>query len=86
MHTLKVLLAGFAFLLICLIVGRFAARSIGMATACLIFIPLWLAAAVINLYMGVDRAGYSVTEELPVFLLIFLLPTLCSVALWRKLR
>ncbi|MEK7728854.1 MAG: hypothetical protein AAB354_10605, partial [candidate division KSB1 bacterium] len=31
-------------------------------------------AAAANMWVGVARAGYSVQEELPIFLLIFLVP------------
>jgi hypothetical protein len=85
MHTLKVLLSGFALLGVCLCVGRLAASSRGMAIASLIFIPIWFVAAAVNFYIGVSRAGYSFNEELPVFLLAFLLPTLIALILYGKL-
>ncbi|AXC16268.1 hypothetical protein ACPOL_7076 (plasmid) [Acidisarcina polymorpha] len=56
-----------------------------MVIASLIFIPIWLVAAGVNFYVGVCRAGYSFHEELPVFLLAFLLPTLIAVILYGKL-
>ena len=48
------------------------------------FIPLWGAAAAINMWVGVARAGYTVAEELPIFLLIFGLPAAAALLLWWK--
>ena len=38
------------------------------------FIVVWLLVAAANMWLGVARAGYSVAEELPIFLLIFGVP------------
>jgi hypothetical protein len=35
------------------------------------FICVWLVVAAVNMWLGVARAGYSVADELPIFLLIF---------------
>jgi hypothetical protein len=45
-----------------------------MATAAKIFLPVWLAVALLNMWLGVARAGYSAAEEFPIFLVIFLIP------------
>jgi hypothetical protein len=55
-----------------------------LATVALIFIPVWLGAALLNLWMGVSRAGYSVTEELPIFLVIFAIPAAVALLVWWK--
>jgi hypothetical protein len=45
-----------------------------------------LFAAAANLWVGVSKAGYTVTEELPIFLLIFLLPAAVAVVIrWKWL-
>jgi len=46
----------------------------------------WLIGAGINMYVGVKSAGYAVSEEAPVFLLVFALPALVALAVWWKLR
>jgi hypothetical protein len=46
-----------------------------------ILIGPWLIVSATNLYIGVTRAGYSFTEELPVFLLLFGLPAVAAVLL-----
>ena len=86
MHTLRVILIGFAVLAVFLVAGRLAASSRGMAIASLILIPIWFVAAGVNLYIGVNEAGYSFNEELPVFLLSFLVPTLIAITLYGKVR
>jgi hypothetical protein len=39
--------------------------------AALAFVPLWFIGAVINMWIGVSRAGYSLTDEAPIFLIVF---------------
>jgi hypothetical protein len=39
-----------------------------------------------NMWAGVQGAGYSVMEELPIFLLVFAVPAMLAYALWRQLR
>jgi hypothetical protein len=48
------------------------------------FIVLWLVAALVNLWIGASRAGYTVLEELPIFLLIFALPASLAAYVWWK--
>jgi hypothetical protein len=90
MHTIMVVLGGFLLLVICLLAGRLtggagtALVTKTMAIAALIFIPIWLGAALINMWIGVSRAGYSVAEELPIFLLVFAIPAVVAVFIWWK--
>jgi hypothetical protein len=53
-------------------------------TAAKLFIPIWLAAALINMWLGVSRAGYSVAEELPIFLVIFAIPAAIAAFIWWR--
>jgi hypothetical protein len=86
-HTLKVIAVGFALLGLFLIVGRLLTSSAplaGMATAARWFIPVWLVGAGINMWIGVVKAGYSVKEEAPIFLLVFAVPAAVALLLaWR---
>jgi hypothetical protein len=34
-----------------------------------LFIPIWFCVSALNLWIGVKQAGYSIDEELPIFLL-----------------
>ena len=36
--------------------------------------PLWLAGAGINMWIGVNRAGYTYAQEFPIFLMVFAIP------------
>jgi hypothetical protein len=61
MHTVLVMAGGFALLGICLLVGKFAGGSPrALAKAALAFLPLWLIGAVVNMWVGVAKAGYTV--------------------------
>ncbi len=87
MRTMIIILAGFALLAACVLaarrLGSSAAGPIGPAIA--IFITAWFVVAAINMWFGVARAGYSFKEELPIFLLIFLLPAVAAVFVRWKL-
>jgi hypothetical protein len=75
-HTVKVVACGLVLLTLCLVFGRTAGAKL--------FLPLWLVAAAVNMWIGVARAGYSVAEEAPVFLLVFGIPAAVAlVALWQ---
>ena len=49
------------------------------------YVVLWLVMAGVNIWVGVARAGYSVAEEMPIFLLIFAVPAAAAIALKWKL-
>jgi hypothetical protein len=54
--------------------------------SCIAFVALWFAVAAFNMWVGVARAGYSASEELPIFLLIFGVPALLAIVLeWKVL-
>ncbi|MBI3527508.1 MAG: hypothetical protein HY067_06005 [Betaproteobacteria bacterium] len=86
MHTIIVLAIGFGLLGLCAIAGRVLGGTPGIATAALIFLPLWLVGAGINMVMGVKQAGYSVAEEAPMFLLVFAVPAVAALIVWWMLR
>jgi hypothetical protein len=87
MRTMIIILGGFFLLAACI----FVARRLGgggpapIGSAAAVFIAAWFAVAAINMWLGVARAGYSFREELPVFLLIFLLPAAAAVFVRWKL-
>ena len=85
-HTVKVIAIGFGLLAICLVIGAGVGTptSTGLAAGAKVFIPLWLIGAGINMWLGVTKAGYSVAEELPFFLVVFGVPAAVAVFLaWR---
>jgi hypothetical protein len=86
MHTVIVLAGGFGLLGLCALVGHVLGGTPGSATAALVFLPLWFIGAGINMYLGVKRAGYSVAEEAPIFLLVFAIPAAAALFAWWRLR
>jgi len=90
MHTLKVIAGGLVLLALCLLIGRWIGGptpATGVATAAKVFIALWFLAAGINMWVGVSRAGYSVAEEAPSFVVVFAVPAAVAlVVLWGLSR
>jgi len=86
MRTAIIILGGFVLLGLCVLVGRWLGgdNTKAMVVAVQVFIPIWLAAAGINMWIGVSQAGYSVAEELPIFLMIFALPAVPAAFVWWK--
>jgi len=86
MHTIKVLAGGFLLLGVFLVFGRWigggSSSALTIAASC--FIPVWLIAAGVNLWVGVARAGYSVADEAPIFLLVFAVPAAAAGFLWWR--
>ena len=88
MRSAIIILGGFVLWGVCLgiarLLGNFSARSTTIATTA--FVAIWFVAAAVNMWVGVARAGYSFGEELPIFLLIFLLPAVVAVLVkWKSL-
>ena len=87
MHTVKVITGGFVLLALCLVAGRLMGgpgQSTLLARSALVFIPLWFAGAGINMWVGVSKAGYSVKEEIPFFLIVFLVPAAVALFVWWR--
>ena len=88
MHTIHVTAGGL------LLLGIFVlfARSLsgvdqrGRGRFILAFIPVWLACAAFNMWIGVSRAGFPLAYELPVFLVVFAIPAAAAWWLWRRQR
>jgi hypothetical protein len=89
MRTVLFLGVGFLLLAACALLGRLFSSNYPSATytATIAFICLWLLISAFNLWVGVSKAGYTVADELPIFLLIFGLPAVAAVLLkWRFLE
>ena len=76
MRTLLFILGGFVLLAACLGVGKSMAGGFGegMRMSIIAFAALWFVIAAANMWIGIVKAGYSFGDELPIFLLIYLLP------------
>ncbi len=85
MRTAVIILGGLVLLGLFALTGwRFGGGVQSMATGAKLFIPVWLVAALINMWVGVSRAGYSVAEEFPIFVVIFVIPSAVAAFIWWK--
>ena len=86
MRTGLFLLAGLLLLGAAFLLGKLFSPNYPGATlvATVAFLALWMAATGFNMWVGVSKAGYSVADELPIFLLLFGLPAAAAIALkWK---
>jgi hypothetical protein len=85
MRTFIVILCGLVLLAVFALMGRtYGGDAVALGRAALYFIPAWLVLAVINLWVGVRSAGYSIAEETPIFAVIFVVPAAVAAFLWWK--
>jgi hypothetical protein len=85
MRTVMIIVGGLALFAVLALIGvRFSGATVSMAAVAKWFIPIWLVLASINMWIGVTRAGYSVGEELPIFLVIFALPAAVAALCWWR--
>lgn len=88
MRTLIIVFSGLVLWGASLGVARLVGGSTALSawTATIVFAVLWFVLAAANMWVGVSQAGYSFWEELPIFLLIFLLPVAVAVIVkWKVL-
>ena len=88
MHTILTILGGVALLAVFLLFGRlWGGTAPSFALAAKAFIPFWLVVSVVNLWVGVSKAGYTVRDEAPILLVVFAVPAvLAALAIWRFTR
>jgi len=87
MRTGLFLLAGFLLIAVSAIMARlFTENYPSAATWCTgLFVVVWLALTGFNMWTGVAKAGYSASEELPIFLMLFGIPAVAALLLKWKL-
>ena len=87
MRTAIIIAAGFVLWGICVGIAKLLPQNPSSTTiATVVFVVLWFIAAAANMWIGVAKAGYSFMEELPIFLVIWLVPAAVAVAVkWRWL-
>ena len=83
-HTVMVMAGGLVLLSLCVLAGRWFGGAAATADAARYFIPVWLIAAAINMWVGVARAGYSIADEAPIFVVIFAVPAAAALFVWWK--
>jgi hypothetical protein len=87
MRTGLFLLSGVLLVVASFILGKlFSSNYPGAPTlATVLFIALWFLISIANMWVGVAKAGYSVTEELPILALIFGVPVAVAIVVRWKL-
>ena len=88
MRTALFLASGLFLMAAFLIVSKLFAEHFPSAPnwALAAALGLWLAATGTNMWIGVSKAGYSVSEELPILILLFAVPAAAAVLVrWRFL-
>ena len=88
MHVALVIGGGLVMLGLFLLFGwLWGASATAMGLAARGFVPIWAIMAVVNMWVGVTRAGYTVAQELPILAVNFAMPATAAPALaWRLAR
>lgn len=76
MRTLVIILIGFLLWGISLFLRQFFDWSAKNST--IAFAGIWFFIALFNMWIGITQAGYSIQEELPIFLVIFSPPVILA--------
>jgi hypothetical protein len=85
MHMLMVTAGGLVLLgLFLLLALTWSSDRAILAVAAKAFIPVWLSIALVNLWIGVRYAGYTLLEEMPILVIIFGIPAAAAVAVIRR--
>ena len=87
MRTLAIIIGGLVILGFSVAAGRYVGGGASGTTilAMKTFLVVWFLVALFNFWMGVSRAGYPVSEELPIFLLIYIVPGALAAFVWWRL-
>ncbi|MGO4339761.1 hypothetical protein AB4037_33240 [Labrys sp. KB_33_2] len=85
---LMVIVGGVVLLGVFLLFGQLWGGTMpALGTAAKVFIPVWLIVSIANLWVGVNKAGYTVAQELPILLIVFAVPAAAAVvAFWQLAR
>jgi hypothetical protein len=79
MHMATVIFAGLLLLAVFALFGRLWGHdAAGVALAARWFIPVWAGVALVNLWVGVTKAGYTLAQELPILAVVFAVPALAA--------
>ncbi len=84
MRTIILIVAGLVLLAVFCFIARLFKGDHGVSRTATIFIGLWFIVAAVNLSMGVINTGYTVLEEMPLFLAVFGVPVLVALVIRRR--
>lgn len=88
MHMAMVIGGGIVLLGLFLLFGRlWGGSALDLVVAAKLFIPAWAVVSLVNMWVGVTKAGYSVRDELPILFIVFLVPVaIAGITAWRVAR
>lgn len=88
MHMLKVIVAGLLICAAIMLLSKLWTTDKPLTLPALgIFLAIWFVISVVNLWIGVYRAGYSPGEELTILAVVFSVPAVASlVVAWLLMR
>ncbi|MGD9942706.1 MAG: hypothetical protein AB7L76_23550 [Burkholderiaceae bacterium] len=88
MHMLMVIGSGALLLCVFLLFGKlWGGSAADLALAAKLFVPAWLAVSIANLWVGVNKAGYTLAQELPILLVVFGVPAIAAALIaWQLTR
>lgn len=77
--------AGLLLLVVFALFGRLWGHdAAGVALGARWFLPVWTGVALVNLWVGVTKAGYTVIQELPILLVVLAVPGAAALLLaWQ---
>ncbi|WP_038204486.1 hypothetical protein [Xenophilus azovorans] len=81
MHMAMVIGGGIVLLGLFILFGHlWGASTAAMALAARWFVPAWALVALVNMWVGVTHAGYTVRAELPILGIVFVVPAAVAFA------
>ena len=88
MHMAMVIAGGIVLLGLFVLFGKlWGDANPDIVLAAKAFVPVWLVVSLVNMWVRVTKAGYSVREELPILAIVFLVPAaVAGLAIWRLAR
>lgn len=88
MHTILLYAAGIMLLAVFCLLGHLWGRGApDVIRAAWAFLPAWAGVALVNLWVGVRHAGYPLSAELPILVVVFVVPALMAVTvIWFLAR
>lgn len=88
MHMLLVITGGVLLLGVFALFGKLWGGDVaGVAAAAKVFVTVWLVVALVNMWIGVNKAGYTVAQELPILLVVFAVPAvIAALVAWQLAR
>lgn len=88
MHMLLVIVGGIILLGLFALFGKlWGGDMAGVVTGAKLFVPAWLLVALVNMWVGVTKAGYTIAQEAPILLVVFAVPAIIAAVLaWQLAR